>query len=84
MTERLHIAFTPAEGALLRVLGTVERRGYAVRAIDMAERADGGAMTIELEPRDSSRQVEIVARQLDRLVDVRSVSILQQPQGSPR
>jgi len=40
-------------------------------------------MTIDLEARDASRRVEVVARQLDRLVDVNSVSIVTARQGSP-
>ena len=83
MSERLIVSFTPAEGAVIRVLGLVERRGYSLRGLAMEERADCASMTIDLEPRDPSRRIEVVARQLDRLVDVNSVSIVTASQGSP-
>ena len=38
VTERLTISFAPAEGAVLRMLGLVERRGYELRGVTM-ERA---------------------------------------------
>jgi acetolactate synthase regulatory subunit len=83
VSERLVVSFNPAEGAVIRVLGLVERRGYSLRGLAMEERADCASMTIDLEARDASRRVEVVARQLDRLVDVNSVSIVTASQGSP-
>jgi len=83
VSERLVVSFTPTEGAVIRVLGLVERRGYSLRGLAMEERADCASMTIDLEARDASRRVEVVARQLDRLVDVNSVSIVTARQGSP-
>jgi acetolactate synthase-1/3 small subunit/acetolactate synthase II small subunit len=82
VNQRLVVSFTPAEGAVVRMLGLVERRGYAVRRVNMEERIDGASMTIDLEPRDPARRVDVVARQLHRLVDVKSVSIVTQNQGS--
>ena len=83
MSERLVISFTPAEGAVVRMLGLVERRGYSLRGVTMDERADGASIVIDVKPRDSSRRVDVVARQLDRLVEVNSVSVATSKQGSP-
>ena len=83
MSERLVISFTPAEGAVVRMLGLVERRGYSLVGLAMEERANGASITLDVEPRDQSRRVEVIARQLDRLVDVNSVSILTGTQASP-
>ena len=83
MSERLVVSFTPAEGAVIRMLGLVERRGYSLLGLAMDERADGACITIDLQPRDASRRVEVVARQLDRLVDVNSVFVATPKQGSP-
>ena len=82
MSERLIVNFTPAEGAAIRMLGLVERRGYSLRGLTMEEQPGGASMTIDLEPRAPSRRIEVVARQLDRLVDVNSVSIVTASQGS--
>ena len=73
MTERLTIDFTPAEGAVVRMIGLVERRGYFVRGLAMNEQASA-SLTMDVEPRDASRRVQVVAAQLGRLVDVKQVS----------
>ena len=75
MTERLTIDFKPAEGAVVRMIGLVERRGYVVRGLVMNEQDDRASLTIDLEPRDPSRRVSVVAQQLGRLVDVKQVSL---------
>ncbi|MDP9423882.1 MAG: acetolactate synthase [Pseudomonadota bacterium] len=72
---RLEINFTPGEGALLRMLGLVERRGFRVQGIAMSEVADRGSLAVDLEPRDSGRHLDVIARQLARLVDVQSVAV---------
>ena len=76
MSERLVISFTPAEGAVIRMLGLVERRGYALRGLAMEEQANTASLVLDVEPRDPSRRVEVIARQLDRLVEVNNVSIV--------
>ena len=75
MTERLEITFTPGEGAVLRMLGLVERRGFLVRGIAMTEASDRASLALELVPRDSGRRLDVVARQLERLIDVQSVAV---------
>ena len=72
--QRLAIDFTPAEGAVVRVLGLVERRGFVVRRLAMNEQESGASLVIDLEPRDPGRRAEVVARQLGRLIDVNHVS----------
>lgn len=75
MSDRLIIEFNPAEGALLRMLGLIERRGYVLRGVAMNERPKGASLVVELEPRDVGRRIQVVAEQLRRLVDVNSVSL---------
>ncbi len=84
MTDRISIHFALAEGAVLRIIGLMERRGYQVRAIGMSERDDGetASMVVEIAPRDADRRLEVLDRQLRRLVDVRSVSGLPMPLAS--
>lgn len=83
MTGRVQIDFIPGDGAVVRMLGLVERRGYALRRVTMEEHSGKASMTVDLEPRDSSRRVDVVARQLERLIDVNSVSIIT-PSPEPR
>lgn len=80
--ERLTIDFTPAEGALVRMLGLVERRGYVIRGLAVNEQADGTSLVIDVEPRDPARRVQVMAQQLDRLIDVNSVCLETRGVGS--
>lgn len=82
MTDRLTIEFDPAEGAVLRMLGLIERRGYLLRSIMMSEQPAGASLIVDVEPRDSGRRVQVVAEQLRRLVDVTCV-ILANPAAGP-
>ena len=67
----LTIAFEPAEGAVVRMLGLVERRGFEVRSIVMS----AGTMTLDVNPRDASRSLDVLDLQLRRLIDVRDVQV---------
>ena len=82
MTDRLTINFAPAEGAVLRMVGLVERRGYAVRGMTMSEKDGGGLLVIDVEPRDPGRRIAVVAQQLGRLIDVKSVTLASRDSGS--
>jgi acetolactate synthase regulatory subunit len=74
-TQRLVVEFTAEEGALVRMLGVVERRGFIVRRTVMAELPCGRRATLALtvEPRDAGRSVETLALQLGRLHGVSRV-----------
>jgi len=68
-TQRLVVEYLAGEGALVRMLGLVERRGFVLRRSVMAELPCGRRATLALtvEPRDPGRSVETLARQLGRL-----------------
>ena len=74
-TERLVVEYMAGEGALVRMLGVVERRGFIVRRSVMAELPCGRRATLALavEPRDAGRSVETLALQLGRLHGVGKV-----------
>lgn len=69
----LSIVLEREEGALLRVLGTVERRGFRICDVQ----------TQQLDPRlwqmdlivQGNGSLQVLCRQLERLVDVRSASV---------
>lgn len=83
MSGRVEISFVPGEGAVLRMLGLVERRGFAVRGIAMAEGSSSATLAMDVEARDPLRSLDVLSRQLERLVDVRSVAISSSEAGSP-
>lgn len=70
----LELALDRAEGALLRVLGTIERRGWNVLSVNAASTAQAYAVNVTLE---GERDPEILCRQLLRLVDVREVTLVE-------
>jgi acetolactate synthase II small subunit len=82
MSGRIEIAFDAAEGAVLRMLGLVERRGFEVGGIAMKAAQGEGALSLDVIARDPSRRLEIVAGQLRRLHDVRKVSIFPSEPGA--
>lgn len=77
MSNRISIEFAIAEGAVLRMLGLVERRGFLVSGIGMTEHEDGetASMMIEVVPRDDGRRLDVLDLQLRRLHGVRRVSL---------
>ena len=75
MSGRVVIDFRPEEGAVPRIVGLVERRGFALRGMTMV----GSALTLELEGRDPSRRLELLDRQLRRIDGVSNVAIFTPP-----
>lgn len=75
MNPRMSIQFEPAEGAVVRMLGLIERRGFELRGLGMVEHDGGGSasMMVELSPRDPSRRLEVLDLQLRRLHGVRDI-----------
>ena len=76
MTENLVVEFMPMEGAVLRMLGLVERRGYLLRNVAMNEDGDSASLVIDVQPLDSGRRVEVLGHQLRRLHGVSDVTHL--------
>lgn len=75
MTERLTIDFRAADGALLRLLGLIERRGFRVAALDLIALPGGRArLTATLTARDGARVLETLGLQLRRLQEVERVA----------
>ena len=82
MTEpsRITIRFAPGEGAIGRIVGLVERRGFECRAMAMTQQdRTTAAMTLDLVPRDASRRLDVLDLQLKRLIEVTAVTL---PSGS--
>jgi len=66
----------PIEGALMRLLSMVERRGFPILAVQAEARGASGPMEVGITIRDPGRPVDILCRQLQKLVDVMSVKLL--------
>lgn len=74
MRYRLDLVLRPAEGALLRVLGTAERRGFTPLAITGEQPPDGGDWSLQVTVR-GARPPESLQRQIEQLYDCISVEI---------
>lgn len=76
MTCRIDIDFRPGEGAVMRLIGLVERRGFVVRAISLPPARPGAAarLTLEVSPRDPGRRVETVCAQIAKMYEVVAVA----------
>ncbi len=68
-SARMFIEFEPCEGAIIRMIGLVERRGFIVRRVAMAEQPCGrrATLTFMAEGRDPGRSIDVLALQLGRL-----------------
>ncbi len=75
MRYRLDLVLKPAEGALLRVIGVSERRGFSPRAINGSPNAaDAGRWHLQLEV-EGDRPAESLRQQLEKVYDCESVRI---------
>ena len=76
VNARLKVEFANSEGALLRILGVVERRGFMIKSVAMNEHADGSSasLIVEIAPRGSERRLDVLMPFLQRLVEVRSIN----------
>ncbi len=73
-TQTLHIEFESAEGALLRLIGLVERRGYEVCSMNLPTPATGTMiLDLGIMARDGDRDIGVLRRQIHRLTGVRRV-----------
>ena len=74
MKRKLECEIAQTEGSLLRVLGVIERRGYKLQELSVLP---AGPDTYQLSfCIESTRDVSVLVRQLERLFDVRDVYLM--------
>ena len=76
MNHTMTLTIQRAEGALIRALGLIERRGFAVTSIITSSDDSAQQMELTVEVRSSGRSVDTLARQIEKLFDVRAVSLV--------
>ena len=65
MNHTLHIRLSSVEGAVIRALGLIERRGYSLETCTVSNaQGDGRHMEVSV---TSSRPGDLLKRQLERL-----------------
>lgn len=82
MKQKIECEIARTEGSLIRVLGVIERRGYGIESLNVSLCGkDAYRLAFNVE---SARDVHVLARQLERLFDVRCVQLLQPvPERAP-
>ncbi len=68
MRHTLHIQLRTCEGAVIRALGLIERRGFRLETVHAGE-AQGDGQTLRVTV-SGTRPVDLLKRQLERLYDV--------------
>ena len=76
MNHTLRMNIQKVEGAIIRLLGLIERRGFSVTG--MQAHTDDARQEVEItvHVRSATRSIETLAKQIEKLYDVRSVACL--------
>lgn len=74
MRITFHLRVKRAEGALVRVLGIVGRRGYTPVRVAAEPSPDGAVWDVDL-TLESDRSADVLARQLSKCFDVEGVVV---------
>lgn len=82
MKRILHIQLSSTEGAVIRALGLIERRGFSLDKCSVSE-PDGTGRNMEVTV-SSSRPGDLLKRQLERLHDVYHVELVPAAIDNPR
>lgn len=81
MNIKLNITLNDCEGALVRLLGTVERRGHKLLQLSSGIcPGNAGARALLLDVDCGSRSPDVLVRQIRRLYDVLSAAWYQRPE----
>ncbi|WP_306015247.1 ACT domain-containing protein [Oceanicaulis sp. MMSF_3324] len=75
MTDRIEIEFRPSEGAILRLIGLVERRGFEVRGVELPQMntQSDARMDLTVQPRDAGRKMSTLCAQISKIYGVSAV-----------
>jgi len=76
MNHTMKLTIQRVEGAIIRTLGLIERRGFAVTSIDASPDESPHQMELTLEVYSPQRSAEVLARQVEKLFDVCSVNLV--------
>jgi acetolactate synthase-1/3 small subunit len=71
MSKTIHLELDRAEGSLQRIIGLIERRGFHIDGMTMDGEGAHRTLAVNVRPYDSSRQIDVLGRQIDKLYGVR-------------
>ena len=73
MSDTIHIHIDRADGSLQRLIGLVERRGFHIDGINMADEGAMRRIALTVRGRDAARSIDTLGRQIDRLFGARRI-----------
>ncbi len=74
MTDTFHIFIDRSEGALQRLIGLIERRGFDIDRMSVADAGPQREVRLNVRGRDAARCADVLGRQIDRLIGVRRIT----------
>ena len=70
MSDTIHIQIDRADGSLQRLIGLVERRGFHIDGMSMADEGPSRRIALTVRGRDATRSIDNLGCQIDRLFGV--------------
>jgi acetolactate synthase II small subunit len=77
MNRTIELSLQRAEGAIIRAIGLIERRGFAVTAISTTAHDSPDTLALRLEIASRGRPFDVLIRQIEKLFDVRSARLVE-------
>ncbi len=74
MKDAFLIQIDHAEGSLQRLIGLIERRGFYIADMSVADSGAHREVHIAVRQRDAGRCVQALGRQIDKLIGARRVA----------
>lgn len=84
MKRIIELRLARAEGAIIRTLGLIERRGFTVTAITTRSDAGSETLVLRLEVTSEGRPFDVLLRQIMRLIDVRAALLVESSHSDAR
>ena len=84
MKRTIELRLARAEGAIVRTIGLIERRGFTVTAITTRSDAGSETLILRLEVATEGRSYDVLIRQILRLFDVRAALLLESQSADAR
>lgn len=74
MKDVFHIQIDHSEGALQRLIGLIERRGFHIDGMSVSDAGSHRDVRVTVREREAGRCTQVLGRQIDRMVGARRVS----------
>lgn len=77
MNRTIEVRLARAEGAIVRTLGLIERRGFVVESVTTRGDPQADALVLRVDVSSRGRPIDVLVRQILRLLDVREALLVE-------